>query len=511
MARNQFNTISVRKPSRNRFSMAHDVKLSMEMGKLVPISVLECIPGDSWNLSAESLIRFAPMIAPVMHSVNVHVHWFFVPNRIVWSNWEKFISPPTADDVVPPAFPTMSSLPASSSLGSLGDYLGLPVSVTIPSGEVSALPFAAYQTIYNEYYRDQNLQAGLNTDSDRALPLLDGVQSDPRTSRLATLRNRAWMHDYFTGSLPFAQKGASVDIPLGGFAPVYHNLDNQVADWDVINPTADLINVAGKEPEITPADPFTNLYADLGDSSAATINSLRVAMRTQEFLEKQARGGSRYIEQIRSHFGVNSSDQRLNRPEFIGGTTNPVVISEVLQTSSSDESTPQATMAGHGISGSRGRTFRYFCEEHGYIMGIMSITPKTAYQQGLPRHFSRRDMYDFAWPTFAHIGEQEVLSKELYYDATEEDNDATFGYVPRYAEYRYVPSRVAGEFRTSLAFWHFGRIFENRPYLNADFIECKPRQDPFAVQTPGNQNIWAHVFNNVKVSRLLPKYGTPTL
>lgn len=484
------------------------------MGELIPVLCSDVLPGDVWRLRSQPLNRFAPMLAPIMHSVNVHLHCFFVPNRIVWPNWEDFISPPKANST-PPAHPFINAQFGSGAVwqkGSLADYLGLPVqqsSVGVVT-PVNAIPFAAYQKIWNEYYRDQNLQCEV-TDT-----LTNGSNAG---AVLATLRNRSWMHDYFTGSLPFAQKGAAVSIPVDfdGEAPVYRN-----------NSTAATFNLTGSS---TPATGTTasvaniqsslgqqpnSLYVDLSSAGAVnsgTINDLRTAMRTQEFLERQARGGSRYIEQIRMQFGVKSSDARLQRPEYIGGVSSPVIISEVLQTSETTGSgTPQATMAGHGYSASKGYNMRYYAEEHGYIFVIMSVTPKTAYQQGIPRHFSRRDMYDYAWPVLAHIGEQEVLNKELYV-ANDGQNENTFGYVPRYSEYRYIPSHVAGDFRDNLNFWHLGRTFANRPQLNADFVQIKPVDTKriFAVQDANIDSLWCHVFFDLRVSRLLPKYGTPTL
>lgn len=507
--RNVFNSVRVPKVGSNRFDLSHDVKLTMQMGVLTPINLQEIIPGDSFEIRSESLIRFAPMIAPVMHRVNVFIHYFFVPNRIIWPNWEKFITDNNGQGNVPaPPFVTLNSIEK----GSLSDYFGLPPSAT--SRSVSALPFAAYGKIYNEYYRDQNLQAEVKDE------LVDGTNSQTGFG----LRRRAWMHDYFTASLPFAQKGGAVTIPLGDYADV------EVKPWastgfggtqfrtvvSGASGAAGAISQTGV-PNIRSAantdslyyDPADTLRADLASASAVTINELRRAFRLQEWLEKMARGGSRYIEQNLVHFGVRSSDARLQRPEFIGGSKNPVIISEVLQTSESQE-TPQATMAGHGLAASSGKTIRYTAEEHGYIIGIMSIMPVTAYQQGIPRHFSRKSHLDYAWPTFAHIGEQAVLNKEIYSDGTSAD-DGTWGYVPRYSEYRYQDSRVAGEFRDTLAFWHLGRIFGSRPALNASFIECVPRNDIFAVSEPNNQNIWCQVRNNIHARRKLPLYGTPMM
>lgn len=514
MARNVFNSIAVRRPKSSNFDLSHDVKLGMRMGVLTPVSVLECIPGDKFNIRTEAMLRMAPMVAPVMHNVNVYTHYFFVPNRLIWPNWEKFITDNNGKGNVP-APPTLSlekANPNHNQSGTLADYLGLPLNEDMT---VSALPFAAYQLIYNDYYRDQNLITDNGTQGTGNIILSDGLQSNTKRDALVGMKRRAWEHDYFTASLPFAQKGDAVDVPI--------TFDNNVPI--VINQTASPGSLApiGSGPDAyvqrqnLDGANDAKLYAwtDGQDSAEGdlTINNLRRAFRLQEWLEKMARGGSRYIEQILVHFGVKSSDARLNRPEYLGGTKAPVIISEVLQTSSSDETTPQGTMAGHGISANSGKNINFFCEEHGYIIGIMSIIPRTAYQQGIPKHFLRTSHLDYAWPTFAHIGEQEVLNKEVYYkpsDSTNGGDDGVFGYVPRYSEYRYQPSRVAGDFRTTLNFWHLGRIFDNRPALNSTFVNCVPRNDIFAVTTQ-SQNIWAHCFHKIRVNRRLPKYGTPTL
>jgi len=511
--KNIFNSIQLKKPNKNYFDLTHDVKLSANMGELTPILTLECVPGDKFDLSCESIIRFAPMVAPVMHRMDVTMHYFFVPNRILWDNWEKFITNNgpvgTGEDIVAPyvTYSTGATTYSPSILRFL-DYLGVPP-VTHPSqtSKISAFPLAAYQAIYNEYYRDQNLIDPV----DYKLVDGDNFNTGPDVARLGTLRYRAWEHDYFTASLPFAQKGQAVDIPLGQIkenAPIYRDTTSGPTPT-TLSGTPYSVVVAGSNSETT----STDLFAATGglETEPTTINDLRRAYRLQEWLEKNARGGTRYIESILSHFGVKSSDSRLQRPEYICGVKSPVVISEVLNTSGTQDQLPQGNMAGHGIAVSSGRSGSYYCEEHGYIIGIMSVMPKTAYQQGIPRTFLKFDPLDYFWPSFANIGEQEVQVQELY-AFTANSND-TFGYVPRYAEYKYMPSRVAGDFRSSLDYWHLGRIFDNEPTLSQEFIECKPEDTEriFAVTDPDAQKLYCHVLNKIKAVRPMPKYGTPTI
>jgi hypothetical protein len=501
MGKNLFNSIKLQRPKKNVFDLTHDVKLSAEMGNLTPILTMECVPGDKFDIGCESLIRFAPMIAPVMHRMDVTMHYFFVPNRILWSNWEKFITDANSGVVYP--FITTRNDYQSAAQKKFLDYLGVPPNTsTTVEGQINALPLAAYQCIYNEYYRDQNLIAPVD------YKLIDGNQyakGVPYWEGLQTLRKRAWEHDYFTASLPFAQKGQAVDIPLG-----------EISGDVLVKTSGSTTTLSGSPSSITvaaglPTPPFApgQLYAETDDLQLqpTTINDLRRAFRLQEWLEKNARGGTRYIENILTHFGVKSSDKRLQRPEYITGVKSPVVISEIVNTTGAVGELPQGNMSGHGMSVSSGRSGSYYCEEHGYIIGIMSVMPKTAYQQGIPKTFLKSDTLDYFWPSFAHIGEQPVENQEIYaYTTTAND---TFGYVPRYAEYKYMPSRVAGDFRTTLDYWHLGRKFASQPSLNGAFINCDATKRIFAVDDPEGDSLYCHVLNKIKAVRPMPKFGTP--
>jgi len=510
MKQNLFNSIQVRKQKKNVFDLSHDVKLSLNMGELVPIMCQEAIPGDNWKISAESLLRFAPMVAPLMHRVDVSIHYFFVPHRILWPNWEKFITNTKVGEALP-AFPVVEIDDDSSNYSKLCDYLGIPArdqAGNTGNEQISALPFAAYQKIYDEYYRDQNLIQPVFEE------LQDGLNS---ITTYHVLRRRAWEHDYFTASLPFAQKGDPVTIPMQGIVSVDPTSigTNRILDaaGNEIGGTLSAQTVSGQL-QVNPGggaedaqyDPNGSLVVENANS---TINDLRRAYRLQEWLELAARAGSRLTENIWAFFGVKSPDARLQRPEYITGVKSPVIVSEVLNTTGTT-SRPQGDMAGHGVAVVNGNRGSYYVQEHGYIMGIMSVMPKTAYQQGIERHWLRRNPFDFYWPQFANIGEQEVQNREIFaFQGT--DGDATFGYVPRYAEYKFANNRVAGDFRSTLNFWHLGRIFDNPPALNQEFIECNPRHDIFAVTDEDEQKLWCHVYNRVTAVRQMPKFGTPTI
>jgi len=505
--KNLFNSIKLQRPKSNSFDLTHDVKMSTRMGRLTPICTLDCVPGDKFKIDAESIIRFAPMVAPVMHRIDVSIHYFFVPNRLLWANWENFITNQTGTF----SHPTIRLTSDEVLPDTLANYLGVPLysgnDDDVPA-DFNALPFAAYQKIWNDYYRDQNLITDINPPNTFLCE--DGDNDGTLKTVLTEFQKRAWEHDYFTSCLPFAQKGQAVDIPMGnviGEAPVYVN--NATAGTTLDGTPYD-INVDDNTTTVTGANQlFASPSGDDMTVQPSTINELRRAFRLQEWLEKNARGGTRYIENILTHFGVKSSDSRLQRPEYITGTKTPVVISEVLNNSGG--TLPQGNMAGHGISVTGGNSGYYQCEEHGWIIGVMSVMPKTAYQQGTPKMFLRRDNLDYFWPSFANIGEQEVKNREIYeFLEDPEEAEATFGYVPRYAEYKFANNRVAGQFGTTLEYWHLGRKFDGLPALNQQFIECDAIDVDriFAVQEQGD-NLFCHVLNKITAIRPMPKFGTP--
>ncbi|WNK13152.1 MAG: major capsid protein [Microvirus sp.] len=511
-----FNSVQFNKPKRNKFDLSHERKFSMKMGTLTPFFVQEVIPGDSIRLNTEMFMRFQPMIAPVMHRIRTKTDLYFVPNRLIWDNWGKFITGGDlgTDNPIHPYIAYSEATKANFPLKGLADYLGVPPLGTSTMNQtinISALPFRAYQLIWNEYYRDQNLQAELDISKT------DGNQDaiSGQSTMLTTLRQRAWEKDYFTSALPWAQKGGSVASPVSGAvtpgtlqaSEIRKVTDNTLASSGPLTSSLGQENVNGNEPT------YRSLTGEGSVEGEVNINELRRSVRLQEWLERNARAGSRYIESILAHFGVLSSDARLQRPEYLGGGVNPVVISEVLSTyqNADDTGYPQGTMSGHGISTGNITGFKRKFEEHGFIIGIMTVLPRTAYQQGLPKHFSRFDKFDYAWPSFAQLGEQEIKLKELYLDTAASNAEETFGYQSRYAEYKYAPTTVHGDMRTNLAFWHEGRIFQNKPVLNEQFIQADPDKRIFAVTDQNEDEIICQLYNRVDALRPLPYFNTPTL
>lgn len=525
---NIFTDVFMKRPESSKFDLSHEKKLTFSMGEMIPICIMETLPGDKFELNYVNLIRFMPLIAPVMHKVKVKTEYFFVPNRILWNDWEQFITgvnPGGGPDVLWPYIFLDDVVPK----GSIADYLGIPPGdYSTQNHEVSALPLAAYLKIYDDWYRDQNLIAPTFEDS-----LLPGSNdTNYKAVLLGDPLKRAWEHDYFTSALPTSQQGTDVEIPLVNLADVPVDFTAGAGGPGVFrDPVTGAIldtgfpvtNETGPVPFPQSAfingdpaayDPRGSLSVDI-QAEAATINDLREAFSLQAFLERSIRGGMRYIEQIRSHFGVTSSDARLQRPELIGRNVQNVTISEVLATAqNTGDGVAVGQMAGHGISVGGKDTLHYNCEEHGFIFGIISVIPDTSYQDGLNKMFSRLDRLDYAWPDFAHLGEQPILNKELIAAGTTPpfDPDGVFGYIPRYAEYRYIPSTVAGEFRDTLSFWTLGRIFDPMapPELNEEFVTADPSTRIFAVTTESEDHILAQVINGHEVIRKLPRYGIPS-
>lgn len=511
----------------SKFDLSHERKMTMNFGKLVPNLVQDVIPGDSIQVKGTELfMRFAPMLAPIMHRVKVYQHYFFVPNRIIWNEWEQFITG-GEDGNAKPVFPTIritgqsgtTDITQQFGLGSLADYMGIgytspPVAITTNPLDISALPFRAYLQIYNDYFRDQNLEQAIYFPKlSGDCTAYDTTNGTTYCEKLLTLRNRAWEKDYFTTALPWPQRNtqqafAPVSTPPGPGATIAYKSDG-------INlPTAGNITVDANGYVYDGMPDALNFTG--GTEGELLINELRKANKLQEWLEKQARGGGRMFETILSHFGVKISDSRIQRAEYLGGGSTPLKISEVLSTyDNTANDLPQGNMSGHGIASDSFQGFNRSFEEHGYIIGIMSVLPLSAYQNGIERHWLKKDKFDFAWPSFANLGEQEVKTSEIYYDcmgAPGQGND-TFGYQSRYAEYKFKQSTVHGDMREAFLYWHLGRDFTAQPNLNADFIKCKSEETDriFAVQDPATHKLWCQIYNNVSAVRPLPYYGTPKL
>lgn len=519
-----FTHVPHKAPSKNIFDLTHDRKFSCQLGELIPCFIMDCVPGDQVTVQGNLLARLAPLTAPFMGEVTAYIHYFFVPNRILWDNWEDFITggEDGADNSVPPTYDV--DLGATSA-GTPADYLGLPVSSDVLGGgaiEFSAFPHSAYQLIYAEYYRDQNLVTNEWTK------LTDGVQVGTWATA-NTLRRRAWQHDYFTSALVSAQKGPEALLPLIGEAPVFGDDDTlkgeqflrKVSDGSLHGTNEPLANDAtggsALEGDTTGTDLYLDLagtnYADLSQATSTSIIELRRAMALQKYLEARARGGGRYIEYLKVEFDVTSSDKRLQRPEYKGGFSVPIKQSEVLQNSFTGGSpaTPLGNMAGHGIGVGAGGQISCYAEEHGYLLGIMSIMPKTTYQQGIPRHYLRKDRFDYFTPAFQHIGEQPIWGEEVAVDSL--NRGKAWGYTPRYAEYKFINSSVHGDFRFTLDHWHTGRKFATFPGLNQDFIEMDHAEldDRLFAAGGAEDNIWCHFYSKVSARRPMSLFGEPKL
>lgn len=530
---NFFKSVPVKTPRRNLFDLSHEVRMSGKFGYLYPVLLMDTMPGDTIRDDMQAFLRFAPMLAPIMHRVDVTTHFFFVPNRLLWDNWETFITGGQDGTEAPvPPYVTIAGIKAQDATvaaikkGTLWDYFGLPVFTGAPGDtgdttKISVLPFKAMMKIWNDYYRDPNLDTEFNlstaTDGNSVVWLhteVEGWEDYPYN-----LRRRGWEKDYFTACLPWAQRGAQVLMP---FEATVDYLDvSLVKNSGGLGTTGALTTTPGDMKLLT----NTNIESRIEniesiENSSIFINDFRNALAIQAWMESNARGGGRYMEQIQSHFDVRVPDFRLQRAEYLGGGKQPVQISEVLSTADTVD-VPVGDMAGHGISVGRTNRFTYRCQEHGWVIGIMSIMPKTGYQQGIEKMWLREDKFDHGWPELANLGEQEVKGMEIFYSTLASDNDdniATFGYIPRYSEYKFKNDRVAGDFRTSLAFWGLTRIFTERPLLTNQFttmiedggsIEETYRRI-FAVQD-GTDYLWINLNHRLTAKRPLPYFGVPQL
>jgi len=506
-----FSHVESNRPGRSVFDLSHRKLLSCDFGQLIPVLCEEMVPGDTFKIGAQMLVRFTPMIAPIMHEVNAYIHYFFVPYRLLWpkpdyeeagleeGNWEEFITGGVQgdnDDTIP----KWSDNTYTAAANSLFDYFGFTISTALPVNSLPmAFPKRAYNLVYNEYYRDETLIEPIDLDDN-------------------DVKYRCWEKDYFTSALPWQQRGTAPALPvtITGSAvwPQDKFVNGSAAGTVAVNAvsqdTSFYVNSGEGRDNLR-----RNLNANTLDADAVTfdINDLRLAFQLQRFMELNARAGVRYTEFLKAQFGENPRDDRLQRPEYIGGVRNPIIVSEVLQTSASNtQPTPQGNMSGHGISADNSYAGSYHAQEFGCIIGMLSIMPRSMYSQGIDRQWLRKTRYDFYFPAFAHLGEQGIENMELYATATDATNHALFGYQGRYDEMRFKKSLVTSDFRDTFDYWHLGRKFSSQPSLNKEFISMSAAENTelkriFADQT--DHAILVSIGNIIEAIRPLPVMPLP--
>ena len=484
-----FRNVAGLHPGMSVFDLSYTKLFTCDMGQLIPVMCDEVVPGDIFKIGNQSVIRMQPLVAPVLHEINAYVHYFFVPYRLLWSDWEDFITG-GVDGQNASTLPLWQ--PSDTSIlheGSLWDYLGFNVDVVpTASSQPMAFPKNAYNLIYNEYYRDENLQSEVALTFNHVL-------------------KRNWEKDYFTSSLPWQQRGIAPALPISGIGH---------AKWPAVYASGSPFNLQGVYGTgmYQPASDGTKFFLenntiDLSTATTFNVADLRLAFQIQKWMERNARAGARYTESLQAHFGVSPRDERLQRPEYIGGSKTPVIVSEVLQTSSTDATSPQGNMAGHGVSVASTFCGKYRATEHGLIMGILSIMPRSMYQQGHDRQWLRRSRYDFYFPEFANLSEQAITKAEIYASASESDNKTIFGYQGRYDEMRTKRNMVCGQMRSTFDYWHLGRIFSAVPALNSDFVTCNPDKRIFAA--PSEPGFIVQFANLIKAWRPMPIQSDPGL